>query len=309
MNTRNFMVRLTAATSLSAAVATAVLMAPAPSHAADPVTTSCIAAYDSSVSLRHEHKLRAARAQLLICAAPDCPTDIRNECTWRVVDVNAATPTIVFDAKDAAGRDISGVKVSMDGQPLAEKLAGTAISIDPGEHSFIFEAAGHEKIQRKLVINEGEKGRRERITFMAVAPAAPQTAMAAPQTPAAEKAAPPIDSYSLHSNDLPGLGPQKIGAITAAGVGVVGVGVGAVFGLQAMSKRSAASNVCPDQCADQSGADLWKSAKTAGNMSTAAFIVGGVGLAAGAVLWFTAAPKASTHVGVGPGSIELRGSW
>jgi hypothetical protein len=82
-----------------------------------------------------------------------------------------------------------------------------------------------------------------------------------------------------------------------------------VFGLQAMSKRRDASSVCPDQCADQGGADLWKSAKTAGNISTVGFIVGGVGLAAGATLWFTAKPSRSARVGIGPGSIALSGSW
>jgi hypothetical protein len=299
--------------SLAAVVASLVLTAPTVSHAADPTTLDCLGANDSSISLRNEHKLRAAREKILVCAAASCPADVRNECMRRVAEVNAAIPTIVFEAKDATGRDLSAVKVSMDGQPLAEKLAGTSLSIDPGEHSFTFEAAGQEKVQKQFVINEGEKGRRERITFGATETAT-KTPAAPPQTTAPEMTAtqtttPQPASDLPPSGGRPGLGPQKIAAIVAAGVGVVGVGIGTVFGLQAMSKRSDASSVCPDQCADQNGIDRWKSAKTAGNVSTVAFIVGGVGLAAGAALWFTAKPSASTQVGIGPGSIELKGSW
>jgi hypothetical protein len=82
-----------------------------------------------------------------------------------------------------------------------------------------------------------------------------------------------------------------------------------VFGLQSMSKHNDASNACPDKCTDQAGVDLWHSARSAGNVSTAGFVIGVVGLGAGAALWFTAKPSATTQVGFGPGSIELKGSW
>jgi hypothetical protein len=307
------------------ALAAVVLTVPAPARAADPTISDCLGANESSIALRSQQKLRAARAQLLVCASAACPADVRNECTRRFGEVNAAMPTIVFDAKDVTGRDLSAVKVSMDGQVLAERLAGNALSIDPGEHTFTFEVAGQPKVEKQFVINEGEKARRERITFSATptptpAPVAPT---AAPVAPAPAPVAPPpapaaiapmtaatqTEPDSLRTGPGAGFGPQKIAAVFVAGVGVVGLGIGTVFGLQAMSKRSDASRVCPDECADQSGADLWKNAKTAGNVSTVGFIVGGVGLAAGAALWFTAKPTASTQVGIGPGSIELKGSW
>ncbi len=54
-------------------------------------------------------------------------------------------------------------------------------------------------------------------------------------------------------------------------------------------------------------------AVAAGNVSTVAFIVGGAGLAAGAVLWFTAPSgdvgSGQTALGGGPGSIRLRTTW
>ena len=303
--------------SLAAVVATVLLTVPTPSQAADPTTADCLSANDSSISLRNEHKLRAAREQLLVCAAASCPADIRKECMRRVADVNAAIPTIVFEAKDASGRDLSGVKVSMDGQPLSERLEGTALSIDPGEHTFTFETAGQPNVEKRFVIREGEKERRERVTFGeaakpatagGTAPAA-ATGATAPHATAAPSVEPAPSSPA--SGEGSGLGSQKIAALVVGGIGVVGVGIGTVFGVQAMSKHSDASSACPDRCADQSGVDLWKSARSAGNISTAAFVVGGVGLAAGATLWLTAKPSASPgpQVGMGPGSIELRGSW
>src|SRR5882724_84046 len=111
-------------------------------RAADPTTADCIAANDGSISSRNDHNLRAARAQLLVCAASACPADVRTECTRRVAEVNAAMPTVVFAAKDQTGKDLAAVKVTMDGEPLADRLDGTALSVDPGEHSFVFDAEG-----------------------------------------------------------------------------------------------------------------------------------------------------------------------
>jgi hypothetical protein len=78
-----------------------------------------------------------------------------------------------------------------------------------------------------------------------------------------------------------------------------------------MSKHNDAAAACPaPACADQNGVDLWHDAQTAGNVSTVAFIVGGVGLAGAAVLWLTAKPgTAATRVGVGPGGLQLKAVW
>ncbi len=174
-------------------IASAVsLFAPA-SRAADPTMADCLGASETSIRLRSAHHLREARQQLLVCAALTCPAEVRSECERRVVAVNAAIPTLVFDAKDASGNDLLAVSVAMDGKPLAERLEGTAISLDPGAHSFHFESPGHAPVDKSFVLREGEKDRRERITFGAAAtasnpPAAPRTA------PSRTDGAPPATS-------------------------------------------------------------------------------------------------------------------
>lgn len=259
-----------------------------PARAAEPTTSQCLEASDASLKAGNEHKLLSERKELLICAASSCPGEIRKECARRVEEVNASIPTLVFQAKDPTGADLSAVRVTMDGNVLAEQLNGTALAVDPGAHAFKFETAGQEAVEKQLVVHEGEKERREAIQFGS-----------------------PVNDDVNHPTEAAASGghkTQKIVAVVVAGVGVVGLGLGGTFGVMAMSKKDDAKKACPDVCADADGQQAWKDAKTAGTISTAGFIAGGVLLATGAVLWFTAGPS-HTQVGIGPGSVRLSGSF
>ena len=278
-----------------------------PVSAADPTIGECLTANDKSISLRNEHKLLASRTQLLVCAASTCPGEVRKECLRRIDLVNASLPTVVVEAKDGAGNDLSAVKVTMDGDVLVEKLDGSSISLDPGAHTFTFEVAGQPPITKQLVIREGQKDRREVLQFGAP-PAQPSSAAA----PAARAAPNPAIETSVARVSSSAGGTQRIVALVAGGVGVAGVAVGTIFGLQSMSKHSDASTKCPGACSDQAGVELWNDARSAGNISTIAFAVGGVGLATGAILWFTARTPSRTtalQADIGPGSVQIRGSW
>jgi len=142
-----------------------VLLALRPASAADPSTKECLAASEAYFKFANDYKLRAGRAQLLICAASSCPTDIRKECLRRVDEVNGAIPSLVFDVRDAAGNDLTAVRITMDGELLTEKLRGVAIAVDPGEHTFRFTVAGEAPIEKQLLIRESQKDRHESIRF------------------------------------------------------------------------------------------------------------------------------------------------
>jgi hypothetical protein len=280
----------------------AVVATAGPAWASDPTTADCLSATEGSLTLRNQHKLRDARAQLLICSAATCPADIREECVRRVAEVNAAMPTIVFEVKDAAGNDLTGVRVDMDGSMLAEHLEGTALSIDPGEHNFTFTHAADPAVQKVFVIREGEKDRRERVVVGAAAVAVVPAPAPPVVTPVPGKPDPaPPSSWT----------GRRIGGLVLAAVGVAGLGIGAGYGLAAMSRHDDAQKACPRAtCPDQHGVDLWSSAHTAGTISTVAFIAGGVALAGGAVLWLTGKSETTTpQVAIGPGSVALRGTW
>jgi hypothetical protein len=141
-------------------------------------------------------------------------------------------PTIVFEVRDAAGNDLSAVAVTMDGYPLVERLEGTALSIDPGEHEFVFHSKEMEPVTEQWVIREGEKGRREKVILGSevVAP----TRVAETETPkptAGRRPTSSTDSQTSRST------LRTVGAITG-GVGLVALGIGAAEQITAKSRDS-----------------------------------------------------------------------
>jgi|HubBroStandDraft_1064217.scaffolds.fasta_scaffold12030_3 hypothetical protein len=255
-------------------------------EAASPSTAECLAAADSSIQLRDQHQLRAARTQMLVCASPSCPSAIQTECLRRVDQINAALPTVVFEAKDPAGNDLSNIKVDMDGQPLVDRLDGSAVPLDPGEHHFHFTAPGGIVADKTIVIHESEKDRHERIVIGTPLP--PGTAQPAPAGAVSPTPAEPAED--------PGAS-RRTTAYVVGGVGVVGLAVGAIFGGLALSSASSSKSECStSDCGtskfNQSQSD-YNTASTDGTVSTVAFIAGGAALVAGGILFLTA-PKASS---------------
>ncbi len=114
-------------------------------------------------------KLGAARSRVRVCIAQSCPVPVREDCTGLLHEIDSLMPSLVFEAKDAKGGALRAVKVSVDGSPLAERLDGTALNVDPGEHTFRFEAEGAPHIEKKLVIRESEKDRHEIVVLETVA--------------------------------------------------------------------------------------------------------------------------------------------
>lgn len=301
---------------VAAAVA---LVAGAPRAHAEVTKDQCIDANTQAQSLRRDGKFASARDKLQLCGDPKCPAIIRDDCTQRLDELDRAQPTIVFDAKDGDGHDLVAVQVTVDGQPLAARLEGRALRVDPGAHAFVFTVAGQPPVSQTFVIREGEKERHE--TIVIGAPTAPAAPVAAPPASAVPVAANPPNTPPEQPPSS-GLGTQRLLGIGVAGMGVVGIGVGSVFGLLASSAWSSAKSACGGDtahCTNVSSANSYKSTTdTDGTISTVGFIAGGVLVAAGAVLFFTggrheSAPAASLwvtpSVGPGQGGAVIRGTF
>lgn len=295
--------RVVPGTLCALAIAT-LLLSSGRAAAADPTTSNCLAANEQSIALLNVAHLRAARAQMLVCADPSCPADVRAECVRRISEVDVSIPTIVFGVKDAMGNDAAAAKVTMDGEVLSDWLEDTAISLDPGVHVFVFEAPGLRPLTKQMVVREGEKDRREVVQLLSPTPAPGALPASSSLT---DRPVPPSPTTPPRQ----GIGMQRVLALVAGGVGVAGVAVGTVFGLESMSKHDDAVKACPAGCADQNGVTLWNQARSAGDLSTVGFVVGAVGLAGGAVLWFTARSSEETgvHVGLGPAALQVRAVW
>jgi hypothetical protein len=258
---------------------------------ADVTKDACVDANTRAQSLRRAGQLAEARAQLAVCGDPRCPRIVREDCTQRIDELERAQPTIVFDAVDPSGGDVSGVRVAVDGHPLADKLEGAALAVDPGEHAFTFETPGQPPVTRSFIIKEGDKGRRERIVVGGAT--APVGATDGRATPA--PAQPPALERGMERGTR-----QKTVALVLGGVGVAGVAVGSVFGLVASSKWSRSKSECSvptaTSCTDRVQAVAeHDGAVTDAAVSTVGFIAGGALVAAGALFYFTA-PKAETGV-------------
>jgi hypothetical protein len=266
----------------------AIVLLASGSLAADPTMAECIRANEAAISLRGNDHLREAREQLLVCAARTCPGEIRAQCERLLVEVNASIPTIVFEAKDAAGGDLSAVRVSIDGKPLTDRLEGAAIPIDPGNHSFHFESPGLPPIDKSFVLHQGEKGRRERIAFPP--PSAAAGAQETPATPRTPDAPGARETPSGSSSAL-----KTVGLVTG-GAGLVGIGIGAVFGLMASSDKNSANCDSNGYCDPGRLHD----ARNHADASTAGFVAGGVLLAAGVALAVFAPSGSGARVQVAP---------
>jgi hypothetical protein len=253
------------------------LLAAPVARAAGPTARQCVAANEAAVKLSGESKLRAAREQLLVCAAPSCPKVVRAECTRQVDELNALLPTVVFAVKTSRGQDVTDVKVTMDTEVVATALDGTVLTVEPGSHAVTFEVAGEAPVTQTFVFREGEKARRETIVVGAPVPS---------PTPPVMPPAPPAPESS--SGTL-----RTMGIVTTA-VGGAGLATGVILGSFAASAWSTAKSACPAE-ADCSAAAVSDSQKasTLATGSTVALIVGGA-LAGGGVVMFLLAPRSGT---------------
>jgi len=291
----------------------AVAGAPRAARADDAALTACIAANEGSIQKRSAHDLLAARAQALTCAIDACPALLRDACKHRVEQVNQALPSIVFDVKDAAGADVA-VKVSMDGRPL-DVPPGAAVDANPGEHVFVFEAAGQPPLEKRLILREGEKDRREPIVVGgAAAPGATQSSGGvSPAGVASPGSSEGVATASRWST-------QKTLALVAGGVGVAGIAVGSVFGWMAHTSWQTAQSECPSAASCPQHAQALSdrdSATTSATVSTIAFVTAAAAIGGGVVLWLTA-PRAepagtttAARIGVAPGvgGLQLTGAF
>jgi len=196
---------------------------------------ACGKAYTQAQVQRNAGKLREAKKSLVVCAQKSCPGFINSECAKWLNDVESTLPTIVVAASDEKGNDLTDVSVSSDGQQLAAKLGGMALELDPGKHTLRFEHAGAEPVEKKVLIREGQKARVIKIQFGST------------KKPAAGQPKPGSGSASV---DTSGGGFSKTIAYVLGGVGIVGLGSFAYFGLTGSSQKSDLLNHCKDNVCD-----------------------------------------------------------
>jgi hypothetical protein len=275
-------------------------------------TTTCTDASSQGQIQRDAHKFVEARNQFLVCAKQECPSVVRKDCTTWLEQVQASLPTVVPIATDEAGNSLPGVKVSLDGKLLLEKIDGRSVEVNPGTYTFTFESPDGTKAEKQVVVAEGEKDKR--VTATIAKPGAVPTAAAPPPsiTDAPAPAPTPLSTPAESSPAESSSSPFKTVGIVTAGVGIVGLGLGTVFGVEASSKKGSAGCDSNSVCPNQTDFNTLSSAQSAGNVSTGFFVAGAI-LAAGGIMMWALAPSGSVQVapsvGTNTAGMLLRGVW
>lgn len=245
----------------------------AESHRLDPAAGTVI-----NLAACNERRGRLASAwqnwlEALSMLRPD--DERRPGVEKRKADLEARLPRL--EVRLAPGSP-AGVAVSRDGVALGSAAFGVPLPVDPGPHRI--EVTAQNRAPRAYDVN-AEEGR---LLDLVVEPGAPLSTAPTPKAPAqaASKSAPREDS---------GGGTTRVIGYTAAGVGLVGIGVGAVTGLLALDRKQTIVDTCEKHgdryaCPSQ-GVDAADSGKTLATVSSIATISGLVLAATGVVLVLT----------------------
>jgi hypothetical protein len=258
---------------------------------------------------------------------PATPSPALNKAYERAQSaLDAAKPRIAALTISLAKAAPPDLHLMVDGQAVPATLIDTELPADPGEHTIEANAPGYLKATAHVTLSSADK---KTVSLkLETDPNAPVVAPHASETVAAGAARPEQGTArpaTEESNAPPAAShaaPNHAAAYVAWGMGVVGVGVGSAFGLIAMKdKHDIVAHCGSNSCTPESSESL-DSAKRAGNISTIAFGVGGVGLALGTVLYFTVGTGSSQQTGaltpprsfagfsrgratIGPGNVQL----
>jgi hypothetical protein len=245
----------------------------------DPTTGTLL---NLAVCHRDEGRIASAWAEFKDAAAlarRDGRADREQFAQEQVAALEPRLPRLTISV--AGGAEAEGLSVSRDGTALGQPVWGVPIAVDPGKHAIVATAPGRRKWETTIEIGEREN-KTVTVPALEVDPSAGTTAETG--TPPPQPTAGTGDSGPAPE---PGVNKGKrTASYIAFGVGAVGLGVGTIFGINAMSKKSDSDDNCTPGC-NQTGVDLSEDARTAARISTVGFGVGLVGIGVGTWLLLT----------------------
>jgi hypothetical protein len=213
--------------------------------------------------------------------------EARSEAERLAEDVAPRIPTLTVLLPTAP----VGLAVTIDGQTVDAAALKLGRRVNPGEHEVAAKAPGYFEAREAVTLAAGEN---KSITLALVAD--PKAVVPEPEQP------PTSD------------GGSEVHALVWVGVAVTGVGLvlGAVTGGIALSKASSLDDECLERVCSIDEEDRIKSLQTMSHVSTAGFVLAGVGAilgVTGIVLTVTADDDATSAWSIGPGLVSYRGVW
>jgi hypothetical protein len=186
-----------------------------------------------------------------------------------------ATVTVSVKGSDATRQ------VTLDGREVRPGTFGTAIPVDPGEHTVQATAPGRTPFVRAFTVARGRSATTIEVPELSTKPAAHPPEVA----PSAAPPALPSPSAASERRQR-SLAPWLV----AGGVAAAGVGVGTVYGLKTFREKRTVDKLCPGPnryCASPEGVSANERAHDAALVSTVAFSVSAAASAVLAYLFFS----------------------
>lgn len=242
---------------------------------------ACREAADSAQDLRKEGKLREARAQLLVCVQKSCKDVIRTDCEKWLKEVEEQTPTIIVRAVDTRGKDVLGVRVTIDDALI--ELDGNPVQVDPGQRTIKARAKSGDVAEQKTLVAQGEKNR---VIEIKLAKELGPDGMPEKVTPTPPRHVEPPPAPPPPSNVVP---------LTLAVIGGIALVSFAYFEVSAQSNYGDLESGCGKTSAGCTDADIdpVKTQFVAAGVSLGLSVVA---LGAAAIVYFTRkSPNASSH--------------
>jgi hypothetical protein len=186
-------------------------------------------------------------------------------------------------------RAVRGFTVTRDDAAVGPAQWNDAIPIDPGPHRIKAQADGRKAWSTDVDVPAGAREISVEVPELEVDPRA------------VEKPGPAAPTRIEEATRGDG---QRTLAIATGAVGIVGLGLGTVFGIVSKTKHDEADRECqpPDRkLCTAAGVDAGNAAQSAGTTATVAFVVGAVLVAGGAALYFTAPSGVAVAPTAAPG--------
>jgi len=162
---------------------------------------------------------------------------------------------------------------------LGSAAFGVALPLDPGVHELSVSAPGRAARTYHVTLSEGQ------MQSLIVEPGAESSPAAAASAPASVQ---PAFALPPPNRERPTSSNKRTLGFVIGGVGIAGLGVGAVAGVAMLSKKHAVDDNChPDKSCNAAGVDAAHSAHTLQVVSNIGWVAGVLGLGAGAYLVLT----------------------
>jgi hypothetical protein len=272
-----------------------------------------------NVALCHELQGRAATAwsefnEALAVARSDRRPDREAEAERHLHALEPRLARLVFEVPPEAR--VPDLVVRRDG---AEVVAGTwdaGVPVDPGDH--VVEAKAPGRVAWRTTVTVGGEGTSLTVRIPVLQPLSPAPEPPSPVVPPPAPAQPTLAPAPLHHEALAQTEPpasrgargwQRPVAIGVGAAGVLGLGIGAVFGLQAASQWSTAQPYCTNGvCSTSQAYSAWQDSRRDASIATALWVAGAVGVAGGIALWLTT-PATSVRIDATLGGASARAEF